>query len=149
MRRPGSRTGPWAPTSVTRLGEAERRSNGRRGGAVSPTDRKVDAVGLRGVVAFVRASPPLSLPDYPGNEDPRQPDTSPKRRRVNPGSDHRFTRRRFGLVWDLLPCRGHTGRWEDHRLTAPGPGRDRGSGDRSIQEVQKSVDFLFEVVGAW
>jgi hypothetical protein len=62
MRRPGSRTGPWAPTSLTRLVKAERRPNGRRGGAVSPAD-KVDAVGHRGVVVFVQASPRFSLPD--------------------------------------------------------------------------------------
>src|SRR5262249_43534770 len=62
IRRPGSRTGPWAPPSSTRLGTEERRPTGPRGGAVSSADHKVDAGGRRGVVVFGHASPPFSLP---------------------------------------------------------------------------------------
>ena len=43
---------------------------------------------------------------YPGNEDPHEPDTSPKRQRVDcRGDNPRSTRWRFGLVCDHLPHR--------------------------------------------
>jgi hypothetical protein len=34
IKRPGSRTGPWAPTSLTRPRKEERRLTGQRGGEV-------------------------------------------------------------------------------------------------------------------
>src|SRR4051812_43132893 len=57
IKRPGSRTGPWAPTSLTRLGKEERRPTGQRGGAVWSGDHKVDAAGRR-VVAVPGTAPP-------------------------------------------------------------------------------------------
>jgi hypothetical protein len=42
---------------------------------------------------------------YPGGKEAH---TSPTRQRVHSGGDQRFTRWRFGLVSDFLPCQGNT-----------------------------------------
>src|SRR6185312_13144218 len=54
-----------------------------------------------GATSGLLAGSPLN----PSDEDPHGPDTSPTRRRVNPRGHHRLTRRRVGLVGDLLPGR--------------------------------------------
>jgi hypothetical protein len=90
-RRPGSPTGPWAPTSLTRLEKAKRRPNGRRSGAVSPADRrprKGDAAHFQSLFGFSMLLKmryvPLSAPSLTPFPSPAPGKSSPKMGKSRP-----------------------------------------------------------------